>query len=174
MLFRKLKIVGLISLFFYLLGVNFTLAKVSNRLEFQLLFEKKEYKIGDPIDIDFKLKNKGKDSVYVNKRFFVGSKESKPEDREVYLQVIGPSGKELEPKETYDTGFPKTDYFVLLNPGEEAGLERKKNLKAYFDFEDPGKYKIIGVYQNVYGAEIGIDAFKEKIKSRPVTIRITE
>ena len=149
-------------------------AKAASALRFSIFFDKNEYKTDEPIYINFKLKNTGKKPVYVNKRYYVNSEDSKPEDREVYLRVTGPSGNEVPCKASYDTGFPKTDYFVLLKPKEEAASERKKNLKAYFDLETPGKYNIIAVYQNIYGAEIGIEAFRDKIKSKPVTIKVVE
>lgn len=149
-------------------------AKPGLALQFYLSFDKNEYKTNEPIYINFKLRNKGNKPVYVNKRFYVNSKDSKPEDREVYLRITSPSGEKLLCKASYDTGFPKTDYFVLLKPKEEITSERKKNLKAYFDLNVPGEYKVIAIYQNIYGPEIGVDAFKDKITSEPVTIKIVE
>ena len=149
-------------------------AKPKPDLQFYLVFDKDEYKVGDSISIDFKLKNTGDKPIYVNKRFFVNSEDAEPGEREVTLSLIGPQGEELPFRRILDTGFPKTDYFVLLEPGAEATPKRKKNLKAYFDLKDPGEYKIIAVYQNTYGAEIGLDAFKDKITSEPMTIKIVE
>lgn len=150
-------------------------AKPAAALRFSISFDKDEYKTKDPIYINFELKNKGSKPVYINKRFYVGAEGSDPGDREVFFQVKGPSGEKLLYKaSSYDIGFPKTDYFVLLKPKEGATSERKKNLKAYFDLEVPGKYKITAVYQNIYGAEIGIKAFKNKIKSKPVIIKVVE
>ena len=149
-------------------------AKPGLALQFYLSFDKNEYKTNEPIYINFKLRNKGNKPVYVNKRFYVNSKDSKPEDREVYLRITSPSGEKLLCKASYDTGFPKTDYFVLLKPKEEITSERKKNLKAYFDLKTPGEYKVIAIYQNIYGPEIGVDAFKDKITSEPVAIKIVE
>lgn len=147
-------------------------AKPGLALQLYLSFDKNEYKTNEPIYMNFKLKNKGNKPVYVNKRFYVNSKDSKPGDREVYLRITGPSGEKLPCKASYDTGFPKMDYFVLLKPKEEITSERKKNLKAYFDLKTPGEYKVIAIYQNIYGPEIGVDAFKSKITSEPVTIKI--
>ena len=149
-------------------------AKQIPGLELSIFFDKNEYKPGEAIYINFKLKNSGNEPIYVNKRFYLNSESSKPEDREVFLQITGPSGEKLPYKASYDTGFPKTDYFVLLEPKEEVTSERKKNLKAYFDLKAPGEYSIIAIYQNIYGEEIGADAFKDKIISKPATIKIVE
>ena len=149
-------------------------AKSALALELIVFFDKDEYKTNEPIYINFKLKNTGDKAVYVNKRFYINSESSEPQDREVFLRIIGASGEKLPPKTGYDTGFPKTDYFVLLKPKEEVISERKKNLKAYFDLKTPGEYKVTAIYQNIYGQEIGLETFKEKITSKPVAIRILE
>ena len=149
-------------------------AKSASALQLSVFFDKDEYKTNEPIYINFKLKNTGNKPIYVNKRLYVNSESSKPQYREVYLRITGPTGEKLPCKASHETGFPKTDYFVLLEPKEELTPERKKNLKAYFDLNTPGKYKVIAIYQNVYGPEIGIDAFQGKITSKPVTIKIVE
>lgn len=138
-------------------------------------FDNSEYKQSDQINIDFKLTNKGEAPVYINKRFQLNSEDSDKKDREIYLSIISPSGEKLSYKTPYsETGLPKSDYFVLLKPGEEAGLERKYNIKYYFDFTALGTYKITAVYQNVYGDEIGLDTVKDEIKSDTVEIKIAE
>lgn len=150
-------------------------AKSASALQFYISFDKDEYKTKDPIHINFELKNEGSEPVYVNKRFYVSSEDSDLRDREVFFRIKGPSGEKLPYKASYyGTGFPKTDYFVLLAPKEGITSERKKNLKAYFDLEAPGIYKVTAVYQNAYGPEIGIDVFEGKIESKPVTIKVVE
>jgi hypothetical protein len=101
--------------------------------------------------------------------------DSQKEDREIYFTVISPKGEKLPYKpELYKQGLPKCDYFVLLNPGEEVTSDRKKNLKGLFEIKEPGKYKIRATYQNAYGKEIGLDAFKDKIESKAVTVKVVE
>jgi len=169
---RKIYYILIVILFFSFFRCSDAIAVKG--LKFSVYFDKTEYKKTDPININFKLENKGKTDIYVNKRFYINSKDAPREQREVYLLVTSPSGEKLPCKISHETGLPKTDYFVLLKPGEEVSLERKRNIKYYFDFNTPGKYKIIAVYQNIYGKEIGIDAFKDKIESNPVTIEIVE
>jgi hypothetical protein len=134
--------------------------------------DKAEYKPDEPIMIGFKLANKGPKAVYVNKRFYVNAENKPKEEKEVTLLVISPSGKTLPCKFSYDTGLPKSDYFVLLEPGKEIASDDKRFLRAYFDFDEAGAYKISAVYQNVFGAEIGLDTLKEKITSPEVFFKI--
>lgn len=143
-------------------------------LEISISFDRDEYRQSDPVYINFKIENKRKRPVYVNKRFYLNSEESPEKHREVYLTVQSPSGEELVCKASYETGLPKTDYFVLLKPDEETISDRKQNIKGYFDFKETGLYKITAIYQNIYGKEIGIDALKDMLISKPVTIRIVE
>lgn len=143
-------------------------------IEFVISTDKDEYKKDEGISIDFKLKNAGTKPVYVNKRFNVNSDDSPPKQREVSLEVIAPSKEKLPFTRSYETGLPKSDYFILLKPGEEAGLDRPRYLKGYFEIKDAGTYKITAVYQNSCGDEIGLDAFKGKAKSNTVTIKIAE
>ncbi len=144
-------------------------------IEFTISLEKpeiSEYKTQDPVKLIFKLKNSGKDPLYVNKRFFLGPEESPVNEREVYLTVVSPSGQKLSYKFPYKTGLPKSDYFALLKPGEEASSEYPRNINGSFEFNEPGEYKITAVYQNTYGGEIGIDAFKDKITSNTIAVKI--
>lgn len=174
---KYLRSIGIVLVFlcrFCLLFNEEAQAKPKKDMQFSIIFEKDEYKLDDSISVELKLKNTGDKPVYVNKRFFVNSKEADPGEREVTLRIIGPSGEEAAFRTIMDTGFPKSDYFVLLAPGEEAAIDRKKNLKAYFDLKAPGKYKVTAIYQNAYGSEIGLDVFKEKITSKTVTIRVGE
>ncbi len=143
-------------------------------LEFEISFEKDKFTPQDALSMSMKLKNTGKKAIYVNERFFLNSEISSDGQREVYLIVESPSGEQLECKNTFETGLPRTSQFVLLEPGEDAEIDRKKNIKFFFDFAKPGKYTITGVYQNVYGDEIGVDAYKGEVISKPVIIEVTE
>jgi hypothetical protein len=162
-----------------LLAISFILSQPGSLLaargvELIISSDKNEYALTDPIYIIFKLKNKAKKPVYVNQRMYVSSKEVPKEGRDIFLTVISPSGEELLCKTSNDTGYPRTDHFLLLDPGQEIERERKQGVKHLFDFKEAGKYKITATYENVYGDEIGIDAFKERIESKPITIRIVE
>jgi len=149
-------------------------AAAEKGLELSISLDKSEYKKNEPININFKLENKTKKPIYANKRFYINSEESAAGQREIYLSVTSPSGEKLPCKISYETGMPKSDYFALLNPGEEVSAEYNRNIAYYFDFTQPGTYAITAVYQNIYGGEIGIDAFKEKIISKPLKIKIVE
>jgi hypothetical protein len=170
----KMKLAQIILVYFVIFLNMFPADAAKNPIRFSVSFDKKEYKQNEAININFKLKNISKRPIYVNKRFHINSEESPKEEKEVFLTVISPSGEKLPCKLSYGTGLPRSDHFVLLYPGEEVEMDRKRNIKYYFDLKDIGTYKIIATYQNVYGEEIGFDVFKEKIKYKPVTIKIVE
>lgn len=147
----------------------------SKGVRFNITLDKSEYKKTDSIQVTLTLENNDKKPVYVNTRFYINKEDSPKKEREVYFIVTSPSGEKLPHRErSYETGLPKTDYFVLLKPGEEISAQRKCYLKGYFDIKDPGTYKITAVYQNVHGAEIGIGAFEGAVKSETVTMKIVE
>jgi len=147
-------------------------AKAAN-LKFSILLDKSEYKGQEPINVTFKLENKGKEAVWVNKRFHLNSENVANVHRgEVVLNVTSPSGKEVPCKFSYETGFPKSDYFELLEPAKVVVSEYPRNLRGYFDFNEPGVYKVVGVYQNIFGKEIGLDVFGEKLTSEPVYLKV--
>lgn len=165
--------IWLILVVFLIFGQLAT-ASAGKGLEFIITSDKAEYKQSDQIYLVFRLKNNGKEPVYVNKRFCLNSKESAAKYREVYLSVISPSGKELPCSVSSEPGLPRSDYFILLKPGEEVSIERQQNIKYFFDFAAQGTYKITAFYQNIYGKEIGLDTFTDKIESKPINIKIVE
>jgi hypothetical protein len=136
--------------------------------------DKAEYKKDEPVSIDFKIKNTGEKVIYINKRFHVFPEATGKKNGEVSFIVTSPSGEKLPCKASYETGLPKTDYFVPVKPGEEIAMERKPAMNYLFDFSAPGAYTIEAAYQNRYGDEIGIDAFKEKIVSQQITVKRIE
>lgn len=156
-----------------LLILNGQCLAASSGLKFSLILDKNEYKIGEAVNATFKLENKGKNPVYVNKRFFLSSEEKPKEKRDVFLTITSTSGAKLPCNFSYETGLPKTDYFELLEPGKEVTSEWKRDLRGYFDFAEPGTYKVVAVYQNAYGREIGLDAFKDKVVSEPVLFKVS-
>ena len=158
------------------LGLPFCLERAcwgaSAKIEFAILPEKDECKLEEPIYVNFKLQNKDKSAVYVNKRFYLGSEDAPKEKKEVFLIITSPSSTKLPCKYSYETGLPKCEYFELLEPGKEVTSEFKRDLRAYFDFTQAGTYQIVAVYQNVYGKEIGLDTFRDKVVSQPISIKI--
>jgi hypothetical protein len=145
------------------------LAKPELKLSASL--DKQEYEESDSIYITFSIENTGKEAVYVNKRFYLSSDKAPREQRDVFLEVTGPAGTKLECIYSYPTGLPKSDYFELLEPAKTATSE-KRNIRYFFDFKEPGEYKVIANYQNISGEELGLDVFKEKLVSARVTFKI--
>lgn len=169
--FRLVNLIAIFSLIFLCLAYQTCLA-ASGTLKFSISLDKSEYKPDEPINVSFKLDNKGKAPVYVNKRFYLGSESMPKEQRDVFLIITSPSGAKLPCKFSYEPGLPKSDYFELLEPGKEVASEWKRDLRGYFDFSEPGTYKVVAVYENVYGKEIGLDVFREKLTSEPVYFKI--
>lgn len=144
------------------------------RLEFRISLDKDTYTRSEPIHATFRLVNTGKTPVWVNTRFHLRSEQAPPEEREVVLRVTSPAGEPLLCKFDYDTGVPKTDDFTLVQPGEEAVAEHPRDLRSYFEFKDLGTYAIVGVYQNVFGQEIGLTTFTGPLSSSPVSFKLVE
>ncbi len=124
--------------------------------------------------ISFTLKNAGKQPAWVNTRFYLSSQSVPDEDREVFLILTSPSGKELPCTFTYPTGLPKSDYFKLLQPGEEAASEQPRDLRGFFELKEAGAYTVRAVYHNLFGSELGLDAVKGPLHAEPVTFTITQ
>lgn len=149
-------------------------AKPAGKVQLSLSFDKEEYSKSDGINVTFTLRNKGKRPTYVNTRFHVNAKAKPKGQREIYFEITSPEGEKLTFKHDFGTGFPKTDDFVLLAPKEEFSSKRPRNIKGLYDFKEAGTYKIIAVYENIYGREIGLDVFKGPVKSKTKTIKILE
>lgn len=143
-------------------------------LTFHLTFDKAEYKRSDPINATLSLENKGRKPIWVNKRFYITAETLPPEEHDVTLEVTGPDQQRRSCTFTYQTGFPKSDDFVLLQPGQTASAEHPRDVRGYVDFSALGTYTIVGVYENVFGEEIGLPAFRGPVKSTPVSITVTE
>ena len=167
-----MKITTSIALAVFILASQTTSIFAGRGMDLTLSCDKNKYEKDEPISITLTLKNNGKAAVWINKRFFISSRETAADKRDGYLAVISPSGQPLDCKVTYDTGLPRTDHFILLEPGKEQSNERKQTINHFFDFTTAGKYKIIATYENVFGKEIGLDAVTERLDSKPVTIEI--
>ena len=162
------------SLFFVHLFLLHAGPAYPSGLELIADLDKESYTKKDAIRITFKLENKGKKAVLVNKRFYLGSPGMSKRQRDLYLEVTAPSGKRLPCKFTYAAGYPKSDWFHSLEPGKTVHSERGARLKGYYDFDESGSYTIRAYYDNAFGPEIGLDAFGKKIASQTVRFELSE
>ncbi len=168
-----LRLFKFIGVFIFLLLLNQICWAAGANLKFSIILDKSQYQGQEPVNVTFKLANNGKEPVLVNKRFYLNPEDIAKERRgEVVLKVISPSGAELSCKFAYQTGLPKSEYFELLDPGKEVISEYPRNLRGYFDFNEPGVYKIEAAYQNIFGKEIGLDIFTIKLSSESVSFKI--
>lgn len=148
--------------------------RVKAPVTFHLTLSKTEYKRTDPIEATLSLKHNGKKPVWINVRFYVNSPAQPPEEREVWLEVTSPAGEPLSCTFSHPTGFPKSEYFQWLQGGQTATAEHPRDLRSYFTFEKPGRYTVVGVYENVFGGELGLPAFTGPVTSKPVALTIIE
>jgi hypothetical protein len=146
----------------------------AKEIYFSMQLDKTEYTKQDAIHVEFEVQNKGESLVWINKRFYLSSSEIPKKERDIYLKVMAPSGEELICKYKYGAGFPKTAYFVELGSEESVQSERPKNLKSYYDFSQEGVYTLTAYYENTFGPEIGLDAFRDKLVSKSIEIKIME
>jgi hypothetical protein len=144
----------------------------NTQLKFSLILDKTEYSIDEPINVILSLKNLGSSSAMINQRFYISDEKAAKNQKEVYFNLTSPSGAKLLCQHFYETGYPKTEYFKLLGPNEEAKSEYPRNLKGFFEIVEPGTYTVVAVYQNVFGSEIGLDTFKKQLVSEPVKFTI--
>jgi len=172
---KRLTILGSIGLLF-LCGLGF--AKEKNEPNaaalLRISFDKESYAPSEPILATFTLENKSEQPILVNKRFFFNREEAAKEDREVFLTIVGPDGQRIACTYTSEIGLPKTDFFVQIEPGSAVSSERPFNIRPFFALEKPGIYQVTGTYLNVYGKEIGLQAFEGPIVSAPASIKVTE
>ena len=143
-------------------------------LQFQLVFDKAAYGPNDQVLVRFTLKNTGAKPVWVTKRFYLSAQSIPPQHRDVFLDVTAPSGQALQSTSTVQTGVPKCDYFEQLDPGEEVAAEGQQNLRYYVDLKAPGTYHVVGVYENVFGPEVGLETFQGTVRSAPMTFTVTQ
>lgn len=139
-----------------------------------LLLEKTAYRQPEPILIHFRITNLGAASAYVNQRCFVNASDTPPHDREIVVEVTGPTGKRLPCHAQAAPSLPKTDDFVWLAPGQTTDVSPPHDLGAYFDFATPGTYQLRAIYQNVHGPELGLPVFQGEIRSKPVPLTILD
>lgn len=137
-------------------------------------FDKDVYKRGEPIIISVTMTNTGTHPVWVNTRCYLAAAEVPVDRREVVLEITLPSGEPLQSTYTHVAGFPKSDDFQVLEPGEEFVSNEKRHLEGYFRLTEVGDYTVVAVYQNVYGQEIGLETFKGPVSSEPVSFTISE
>lgn len=151
-----------------MLGLPLQSPAAQSDLVFTATLDKIEYTADEPINLAFALKNQSKNSVYINKRFFFGSEDAPKDQKEVYAAIMSPSGQKLPFKFPYETGYPKSDYFELLEPGKEVKCEYPRNLRGNFEFTEEGAYTVNVVYQNAFGRELGLEVFSQRLTAEPV------
>lgn len=149
-----------------------TKATKDSALKLEVIFDKDAYKKNDPVIISFKMTNKGNKPIWVNTRCYLANEEVKK--RDVTLELLSPSGNRLVSNYSFRTGYPRTEIFAELQPGEDFTSDNRRHLAGYFKIHEIGQYTAVAIYENQFGGEIGIDAYKKRVVSEPATFTITE
>ena len=135
-------------------------------------FDKAAYGRREPVSFRLTLENTGREALWVNTRFHLNSREASIEDREVALVIISPSSRILPCKFSDTTGLPRSDDFVLVEPGQSVASAGGQDLRTYADLPEPGTYQIVALYDNIFGDELEIPAFRGTLASEPVKFEI--
>jgi len=147
----------------------------TGKLIFRIEPDQKEYYPGAPIYLIFSLENVDTIPFFVNKRFMVGSPDSSPFCREVYLYLYLPTSDSLPRQRILflrEVADPTRELFVPLWPGDKIHSD-KHLLNPYYEIDEVGKYKVVGVYENYWGPEFGFrNAWMGKIESEPVEFQV--
>ena len=141
---------------------------------FQLSLDKSTYARGESIRISFSLRNTGHQPAWVNKRMFVSGSQVTNEHREIFLRVSTSSGQSVDCERSFSAGLPRSDDFMLLEAGQEAVGEQPRDLRADCTLEHPGTYRIVAVYDNSFGSELGLETVKGPLTSPTVTFSVAE
>lgn len=146
--------------------------------------DKKVYKVGEKIIIEFRLTNVSKQDIYI------GTKPSGFTTSTIYFdKIIGPEGSIRPTVKHIDFGtrpppLKKSD-FTLIRPQKNYTRKIKGSLCAdttihtteYYNLDKPGKYKITMLYRsNADGRRAGlkVKAWTGKVISNTITIEIKE
>jgi len=147
-------------------------ATKNSSLKLEVVFDREEYKKNEPVIVSFKITNESKQPIWVNTRCYLANEEVKK--RDMTLELFSPNGEPLVSNYSFRTGYPRTEIFYELEPNEDFTSDNRRHLAGYFKIQEIGQYTAVGIYENQFGDEIGIDAYKKRIVSEPATFTITE
>ena len=111
-------------------------------LSFSIKLNKTKYKKGEPVNCTMTLKNTSQKDMVINNRFLVNHPMG---TREISFQIIGPDLQQVPFVVKINAGI-KSRKFRALHPGQSDSHDIE--LSYYFDMETPGKYSVVGYYEN--------------------------
>ncbi|MDI6603282.1 MAG: hypothetical protein QME57_04220 [Patescibacteria group bacterium] len=148
---------------------------VVNGLQFTIKSDKKVYEIGEPVKIEFKLKNVGEEGIHLYTSRLIA-----------FIQLkIEPNSKRIEywEREMPPVPPPKKEDFYFLQPQEAylINIEDLQTGNVHYKIVESGMYNITAIlrlhnnyYSGVYvdGKKIGLDAWTGTINSNTIIIEI--
>jgi len=102
----------------------------------------------EPLSCTLALRNRGKNSLWVNRRLAVNHPVSPPHLREVDFLIQDARGRVAEFEAKVRVGLPQREDFVELAPGE--AVERKFDLGLYFALTPGQEYEVQAIYENYF------------------------
>jgi hypothetical protein len=119
-----------------------------NKLALKIEVEKKAFTVNDTIFIKATLINQSPDMVLINNRFLIGYEEQ--DDREIYFKIFSANGKRYDLPKDHQTDIlplaPTKTNMQQLAPS--ANIKSDIELTLLNQFKEPGKYKVVGVYES--------------------------
>lgn len=144
-------------------------------LEFRVTVDHTTFKSRtEAVMMTYVIANHGQAPVWINRRFYINSEEMPSDGREVSLEVTSSTGERLPGTYAHETGLPKSDDFVLVQPGDDVTSERPRDLRNFVDLTTPDTYTVAAVYHNVFGKELGLAVFDGRLVAEPISITIVE
>lgn len=129
---------------------------------------------GGDVTAQLVLRNGGSAPLWVNQRLLVNTEHAPAESREVAIEITGPDGKKLPFLEKIRAGAAEAKHWKELKPG--ADKEIKLELGRYFDFSQPGTYRVTAVYQDgsktAPKAPAGVAPLSTELRSNTLEITV--
>lgn len=136
--------------------------------------DKREYSLGETIELAFSLENSDTIAFNVPVRFVLDSPNKPPSLRNIFLEINSPGNKILPFRVLIFNPPPVGDslVFMLLEPGEKIDTGQIA-INQYYDIDSVGNYVVIGFYENYLGEGFGYkDVWFGKIQSETIEFEV--
>jgi hypothetical protein len=142
-----------------------------NALDFAVTLDKKSYKLNEPIQATFKLKNIGVDPVLVNSRLALNWSSAPHEVMDIYCEITRQNGDPIRFSARVSVVTLRSSHFVQLKSGDT--IETVINdLHDLYHIREPAEYSIRAFYVNTFDPDNGQVAWKGEVVSESQTFVI--
>lgn len=129
---------------------------------------------GQDVNLTVQLKNTSSQRLWVNQRMLLNIIQSPVTMREVWVDVVGPDGKQIPFSSHVRAGEANVSDFKVLNPGQV--VSKQISLSNNFDMEKPGVYQVTAHYQDgtksIPKAPDGAAHLRELLSSAPAKFEL--